>query len=91
MVFIELMQTLQGDATQEEFAAMLGITQTAVSAIYRGARDPGVKVLRGLVQAFPERSEEITASFFALKTALSQCDSAIAQTEVAVEQEEGKR
>lgn len=65
MEFIELMRQLQGGESQEGFAAHIGITQTAVSAIYRGARTPGAKVLRGMVQAFPERSGEIVASYFA--------------------------
>ena len=65
MEFIDLMRELQGGESQEAFAARIGIAQTAVSAIYRGARTPGAKVLRGLVRAFPDRSAEIAASYFA--------------------------
>lgn len=83
MEFTDLMRQLQGDESQEEFAARIGVTQTAVSAIYRGARAPGAKVLRGLVQAFPNSADEITGSFFASQEHFRTDSSAEVQEEDA--------
>jgi transcriptional regulator with XRE-family HTH domain len=88
MEFTELMRELQGGESQEGFAARIGVTQTAVSAIYRGARVAGAKVLRGLVQAFPERSTEIMASYFASEQHFRTVDSTDEQDDTAAVPEE---
>lgn len=65
MTLIELMRQLQGDESQEQFAARIGVHQTTVSLIYRGERQPGRRVVIRLMRAFPERADEIRLSFFA--------------------------
>mgnify|MGYP000934973357 CR=1 FL=1 len=60
----ELMRELQGAESQEAFARRIGVAQTLISKIYRGERDPGIKVARGLAKAFPERIDDIQALFF---------------------------
>lgn len=42
---IELLQRKQGDKTQVEFAAEIGISPSYLSEIYRGTREPAAKVL----------------------------------------------
>ena len=61
---VELLKQLQGDMGQVKFAAMLGIQQSYLSMIYHGGREPGPKVLKGLLRAFPERRGEILAVFY---------------------------
>lgn len=65
MTLIELMRQLQGEQSQEAFAERLGVHQTMVSAVYRGDRRPGRRVVAGLLRAFPERADEIKGLFFA--------------------------
>ncbi|MGI6376460.1 MAG: helix-turn-helix domain-containing protein [Anaerolineae bacterium] len=67
MTLIELMRELQGEDSQEAFAARIGVHQTMVSQIYNGAVRPGRRVVTGLARAYPERAEEIKACFFALE------------------------
>jgi len=63
--FVELMQELQGGDSQELFARRIGVTQAMVSAIYRGVRQPGAKVLRGLLAAYPNRASDLQRVFLA--------------------------
>lgn len=65
MSLVELMRELQGDESQERFAARIGVHQTMVSAIYRGEKRPGLRVVAGLLRAFPERASEIKELFLA--------------------------
>jgi len=64
MTLVDLMKELQGEQTQEEFAALIGATQAMVSAILLGKRGIGRKTVQGLMRAFPERSDEIQSLFF---------------------------
>lgn len=66
MTLIELMRELQGEDSQEQFAARIGVHQSMVSQIYSGIKLPGRRVVTGLARAYPERAEEIKACFFAL-------------------------
>jgi predicted transcriptional regulator len=64
MTLVDLMKELQGEQTQEEFAALIGATQAMVSAILLGKRGIGRKTVQGLMRAFPERSDVIQSLFF---------------------------
>lgn len=90
---IELLQELQGNRSQEEFAQLLGVTQVHVSYVLSGKRNAGRKMLRGLVRAFPERQAEIVSCFFARD--YRDCDDNMADAQSApaaeaVGEEEGR-
>ena len=68
MRFAELMASLQGDRTQQEFADLLGISQQTVSAIAR-PRLAGRDVLTALIAAFPSRRAELVEAFLAQEAA----------------------
>jgi transcriptional regulator with XRE-family HTH domain len=57
---IALLKRRQGERTQKEFAAELGISEPFLSDIYNGKRDPGEKVLDQLgissVTAYEEQA-----------------------------------
>ena len=69
---LTLMRELQGIETNGQFAARLGLSESTISYLYSGDREPGYKVARALTEAFPERAEEIKALFLAQK--YNSCD-----------------
>jgi hypothetical protein len=46
--------------TLREYAYILGISHVSLVQIYGGQREPGAKVIRGLLRAFPHQAREIT-------------------------------
>lgn len=73
---IDLVQELQGDRSQEEFAQLLGVTQVHVSYVLSGKRNVGHKMIRGLLCAFADRRDEIVAVFFGQESRI--CEDPIA-------------
>lgn len=67
MTMIELLKELKGERSQDEFAALLGISQVHVSMLLSGKRAAGRQVADALMRAFPARSSDILAAFFAQK------------------------
>jgi transcriptional regulator with XRE-family HTH domain len=65
MTMIELLRELKGEGSQQEFAALLGISQVHVSMLLSGKRAAGRQVADALMRAFPVRSLDIQAAFFA--------------------------
>ncbi len=63
MTIEQLVRELQGDMSQEELAQRLGVTQAMVSALLLGKRGLGRKVAIGMMQAFPERQDDILSLF----------------------------
>lgn len=66
MTLEELLRDLQGDRTQAEFAAQLGISQPQLSRIYNDLRDPGRRFMTALLREFPSRRDDIVDVFLAL-------------------------
>ena len=64
-MLVDLMKELQAEKSQTRFAGEIGISQRMLSMIYIGRRRAGLRVVTGLVWRFPERRDEIIASFFA--------------------------
>lgn len=64
MVYRDLLRRLQGEMTQQEMAAKLGITQSALSRMFAGEFLPGRETIQAMVNAYPERREEILGVFF---------------------------
>lgn len=64
-MLVAILKKYQGDMTQEEYAARLGIAQGTLSLIYRGRRGLGMEVLRALSRAFPSAADEIAAALAA--------------------------
>lgn len=60
---IEYLKRLQGDMTQVQFAALLGISQPFISMIYRGERRLGLASLQKLIGAFPDERANILRVF----------------------------
>lgn len=69
---IELLRELQGERTQQELAAMLGISQPLLSMVLSGQRSVGKTMLAGLIKLFPDRSEELLRVFGVLDHSNSQ-------------------
>ena len=65
MRFIDLLKECQGGDSQRAFGRRIGCSQTSLSRIYSGRRRPGLKVLWGLVRAYPSLRERAIALFFA--------------------------
>jgi transcriptional regulator with XRE-family HTH domain len=59
----EVMRELQGGRTQGALAAELGISQSLVSRLLRGVRQPGPRVIRGIVRARPEVARMVSGAF----------------------------
>lgn len=58
----DLIRALQGDETQVRFAERIGIDQPELSKLLRRERRPTRRTILGLLRAFPDRSDEITAA-----------------------------
>ncbi len=65
MRLIEKLQERQGNKTQAEFAAELGITQAALSRIYSEDRSIGIKVAKRISKRFPDLAFEVAAFLLA--------------------------
>lgn len=65
MTVAALVRELQGELSQEELAAKLGITQAMVSALALGKRGMGRKVAYGMIRAFPDKRDLVLSLFFA--------------------------
>lgn len=60
MDLVNVLKEKQGDMSLTQFARELGLRSHAtISMIYRGQRQPGLEVLRGLARAFPETHRDI--------------------------------
>jgi transcriptional regulator with XRE-family HTH domain len=59
----ELLHSLQGDMSQSEFAAMIGVSQSLLSMIYSGERNPGRAVMMGVIHAFPDKRDLAVSVF----------------------------
>lgn len=57
-----LLYSLRGKMSKREFARHLGFSQRALEYIEAGRR-PGRRVIQRLIQAYPERREEIVQTF----------------------------
>jgi transcriptional regulator with XRE-family HTH domain len=45
--------------TDEQFAALIGVTRSAWSMVRSGRREPGVQFLRGVMRAFPRLTDDV--------------------------------
>lgn len=45
-----------------EYARLLGVSESLLSHIYAGRKQPGTKVIVGLLRAFPDSADEIRAA-----------------------------
>ena len=59
----ELIQQLQGELNQGEYAEKLGISRPFLNLILSGHREPGLLVMRGLLRAFPDNRDKIIEAF----------------------------
>jgi transcriptional regulator with XRE-family HTH domain len=62
-VWAGILLELAAERTQERFAAEIGVSQSLVSKLLRGLRQPGPKVIRGIVAARPEAAERVSRLF----------------------------
>lgn len=62
MSLVGKLKERQGNKSQMEFAAELGVNQAALSRIYRGERAIGARVAKKIAKRFPELTFEV-ASF----------------------------
>lgn len=74
MRFRDLLIELQGERTQTEFAACLGLPQPYVSMLLSNKRRPGRVVLEALVRAFPARKQDVFDSFFTAEYPNRDCN-----------------
>jgi transcriptional regulator with XRE-family HTH domain len=58
-----LLREIQVERTQDELAQDLGISQSMVSRLLAGTRHPGPKVVRGILQARPSLTGEVSRAF----------------------------
>ena len=65
----QLMRRLMGDMDIPEFAAKTGLPTGTIAPIINGHVGLGVLTIRRLVQALPERREEILEYFFGTEEA----------------------
>lgn len=65
MDLVEELKRRQGDKTQMEFAAEIGINQGNLSRIYSGDRRIGARVARKLKKRFPDLTLELAAFLLA--------------------------
>ena len=65
MTVSEKLRELQGDRTQEAFAAALGICQASLSQIYSRKRRVGMRVMRAAARLHPEAADELSRFFIA--------------------------
>lgn len=59
----QILEELRGDTPKRTFASQLGITPRMLTHIYKGTRHIGEKTIRGLVEAYPQRKDELLAIF----------------------------
>ena len=59
MSLLERLKQLQGDKSQAEFAAELGITQPTLSRIYSGNRRIGARAARAIGRRYPQLSNDL--------------------------------
>lgn len=59
MTLVQVFRKYQGDLSQTQYAAQLGLTQGTLSLIYSGRRGVGTEVLRALLRTFPEAERDI--------------------------------
>ena len=78
---IELLQELQGDQSQEEFAEAIGVGRSTVAMICLGKRRAGRQFLERLLKAYPERSQDIIRVFLPVDGL--DCDSVVTDVEAA--------
>jgi len=52
-MLIKKLKELQAEKSQDEFAAELGISQSALSMIYSGDRSIGIQVARKITKRYP--------------------------------------
>jgi transcriptional regulator with XRE-family HTH domain len=60
--FVELLEELRGETSQNKFAARIGVDQGEVSKLLSGRRRPARRVILALLRTFPERRHQIVAT-----------------------------
>lgn len=61
MDLVAKLKELQGDKTQEQFAAELGVTQAALSLIYSRKKNIGIEVARKIVTRYPHLRMDVVS------------------------------
>jgi transcriptional regulator with XRE-family HTH domain len=56
---VGILREKQGEQTQAEFAAKLGIRQSALSMIYAGQRNIGIHSARKIAAVYPDLKDEL--------------------------------
>lgn len=56
---VPLVRELQGSETQTQFAARIGLHQSELSRFLRRELSPTRRIIVGLLQAYPERRDQI--------------------------------
>ncbi len=51
---IDALKLKQGDMSNEQFAQKLGITATMLGYLWRGERQPGMKVYNAVMREYPD-------------------------------------
>lgn len=72
MTLADKLKRLQGDRSQAEFAAELGITQPTLSRIYDGKRQIGRRVAQKITRRYPELAFDVAAFLLATDIPLGQ-------------------
>ena len=60
---IAYLRELQGNRSQADFAALLGISQPMLSMVYQGSRRLGRDTIVRLIEMFPDQQDTIIAVF----------------------------
>lgn len=60
-----ILEDLRGDEPKGAFAKRLGISWRMLNALYAGEKQPGRKVLTGLLREYPHRRDDIASLFLA--------------------------
>lgn len=63
MTACEILNELRGNKQPAEFARELGISRRMLDYVCMGKRRLGAKTLRGLLNRYPERKDELTEVF----------------------------
>ncbi|MGI6377440.1 MAG: helix-turn-helix domain-containing protein [Anaerolineae bacterium] len=59
----QLLEAIRAGRSQAALAADLGISQSLTSKLLRGVRQPGPRVIRGIIATRPELAEWVIRSY----------------------------
>lgn len=63
--FADLLKECMGTRSQQEFADEIGSTQCTVSRVLARKQRPNVRMLQGVIAAYPERRDDAVRLFLA--------------------------